>query len=306
MRNPRLEKRLAARDRFLTEDYLRILQRLARLRVATASQLGRLCDPLVDTSPQNVHTRLSRLESHGLLRSGLVRPARGAYSAKAYWLAWPALVALGRADETQLLRRPAQQILEYLVFRNEVYATLRAHGWRVASPVLVPEADHAAYLARYTAWAKAARHRHLATLEHGRAGPAALMQARLDYERVEKFAPTALTFDFAMQLDSNAQPTTMLWLAIDDPRRSIKTQVADLPVELHPELRILLRDHRTHYDLQTQQPYKASKRLRDWHLALTKRFTSPPFTGEQLLATTAQDPPFRDLWAIRTAVPRLT
>lgn len=298
-------KRLDARAAFLKEEHLRVLQRLVRLRVATAAQLARLADPFVGKKQQTVWMRLRRMETHGLIRSALLRPQRGAYSPVFYQCAYGGLDALGRAEETNLLKRPRQHILEFLVLRNELYASARAAGWRLASPVLVPEADQAHYLELYIAWAKAARRRHLDTLRARGASVAEIQIARLDYERVEKFAPRALTFDFLMRLGQDGVPSELALLIVDDPRRSIRAQAADLPSEIHPGLRLVLRDHLTRYDLGAGTTYRESRRLAEWRLALTKRYTTLPFTGEQLLHDAAASPLFPDLWAVRTAAPKV-
>lgn len=305
MSRPSTKKRLDARAEFLTEEHLRILQRLARLRVATGPQLQRLCDPLVGTTQQNTHKRLARMVKHGLLKTALVRPSRGSYSPIFYHLAFGGLAALGRPNETSLLRRPRQHILDFLIFRNEVHAHAREHGWRLAVRDLVPEADHVRYLELYVAWAKATRRRFYEQLRARGAGHAELQIAKLDYERVEKYAPAALTFDFLMKLGADNVPAEIALLVVDDPRRSIAAQAADLPSELHPGMRLLLRDHGTRYDLGAHTTYRVNPRLAHWRLALTKRYTTLPFTGEKLLAEAESNSLFPDLWATRTAAPKV-
>jgi hypothetical protein len=305
MNPPTRKQRLASRANFITEEHLRILQRLARLRVATSPQLHRLCEPLAGSSERNTRERLTRMVKHGLLQATLVRPSRGAYSPIFYQLAFPGLLALGRRDDSNLLRRPKQHILEYLIFRNELYAHARADGWRLGVPALVPEADHPRYLALYVAWAKASRKRYLEQLRSRGASVADLQIAKLDYERVEKFAPAALTFDFLLKLGADGVPSEVVLVVLDDPRRSIPKQAADLPSELHPETRLLLRDHQTRYDLGAHTTYRENPRLGRWRLALTKKYTTLPFTGEWLLAGAGQPPLFPDLWAVRTSAPKV-
>jgi DNA-binding Lrp family transcriptional regulator len=304
MTSPR-DKRLAARQAFLTEDHLRVLQRLARLRIATPDQLRRLADPFVGSSPRNVRERVARLEKHGLIARTLLHPQRGAYSPVCYRLAYGGLAALARPTEVDLLRRPRQHILEYLVFRNEAWATAREAGWRLGIPALVPEGDHQRYLDLYVAWAKSTRRRHYQQLQASGAGVADLQIAKLDFERVEKFAPKALTFDFIFKLSTDGIPNELALLVLDDPRRSIPAQVADLPSELHPEVQLLLRDHLTRYDLGAHTTYRENPRLARWRLALAKKYTTLPFTGERLLAEADATPLFPDLWAVRTAAPKV-
>ncbi len=300
------ERRLEARARFIGRDHQRILQQLARLRVATASQLQRLCEPLCGTAPQTAHERLTRMIRHGLLRTGLARPSRGAYSPVYYQLTVPGLAALQREHERYLAQRPRQHILEYLIFRSEVHATVRAAGWYVASPDVTPEAAQPRYLAVFARWAKRDRQRHLERLSQEIATPACvLMAAQLDAERVEKFLPSSLTFEFIVRLDEAREPVDLALLIVDDPRRSIRAQLEELPGELHPGMRIVLRDHKTHYDTISGRTYKDNPRLAEWRLALEKRYPSEPASAEVLLAREARDPLFPDLWAIRTGAPRV-
>ncbi len=299
-------QRLARRERFLTDDHQRILQRLVRLRAATASQLARLCAPLAGRGHSTIHERLGRMVAHGLLQGGLVRPSRGAYSSTYYQVAHAGLAALGRETEKHLLRRPRQHILEYLVFRAEVYATLRHTGWHIGSPVLTPRADQQRYLTLFTRWAKQDRERHYAMLCQRRGTPqSALMVARQDAERVEKFAPHDVTFEFIVKVNDALEPVALALLILDDPRRSVRTQLSQLPGELHPGMRIILRDHRTRYDSLTGRTYLDNPRLGQWKLALTRRYTTEPATAKDLLARELRDPLFPDLWAVRTAAPRI-
>ena len=299
------EARVRARRAYLTAEHVRILQRLVRLRAATSRQLHRLCDPLMGMDERAVRRRLERMEKHRLVKSGVLRPQRGAFSPLYYQLAYGGLVELGRGEDVQLTKRPPQHVLEYLIFRNEVYATARAAGWRLAAPVLVPEHDHASYLALYTSWAKRARLGHLEALRARKAHAGEMLMARLDHERVEKFAPTELSFDFIMRLGDDGTPIEVALLVVDDPRHSIRTQVGCLPAELQPGLRLVLRDHLTRYDLLAGKTYGVSRRLREWQAALAKRYTTLPFTGEALLAEADANPLFPDVWAVRTAAPKL-
>ena len=299
-------QRLARRERFLTGDHQRIPQRLVRLRVATAPQLERLCTPLAGRARSVVHQRLRRMVLHGLLQTGLVRPSRGAYSSVYYQAAHAGLVALGREAEKHLLRRPRQHILEYLVFRAEVYATVRHAGWHIGSPVLTPRADQQRYLALFRRWAKQDRERYHAELCQRRGTPqSVLMAARQDAERVEKFAPRELTFEFILKVNDAREPVGLALLVLDDPRRSVRAQLSQLPGELHPGMRIILRDHRTRYYTLTGRTYLDNPRLRQWKLALARRYTTEPAAAEELFARELRDPLFPDLWAVRTAAPTI-
>jgi hypothetical protein len=306
-------KHLAARQRFLSEDHYAILRKLARVRVATAPQLARLCDPFLrnknggPSRPQTVWQRLKRMEAHGLLRSRLARPQRGAYSPLYYRLAHGGLTALGRADELHLIRRPRQHILEFLLFRNEIYATLRADGWFIGGPDYVPARDHAGYLDFFVTWAKRCYQRHLHALQARRNPPAPtdlLMLARQDFDRVERFAPTTLGFEFFFKLGPDRVPSDLYFLAVDDPRRSVKRQADAFPSDWPPYTGLLLRDHLTHYDLARRMPYRRNKRLHDWELELRKH--SPPADmgmGQRLFDEGIASAIYPDLWAVRTAIP---
>lgn len=298
MSSAALQKR-DARARFLNEEYLRILQRLARLRVATGSQLHRLAEPLAGHHFSNTKQRLARMVKHGLLQTGKLRPARGAYSAHYYQLAYAGIAALDRSRDTSLIRRPRQHILEYLVFRAEVYATARSAGWRLAGPTLTPAADHAAYLAIFAAWGEKALTRQVEQLRTAHAPQDLVARARQDLARVGKFLPGALSFDFFFRLDAERKPEDLILVIVDDPRRSIDSQLRLLPPEMYPGTRLLLRDHLTRYDLGSRRPYRLNDRLRPWRRALVDRYQD---LGERLLKN---DRLFPDLWAVRTAAPSL-
>jgi hypothetical protein len=293
-------RRYDARARFLTEDHVRVLQRLARLRVATASQLHRLAEPLTGHHRSNTQQRLARMVKHGLLQTGKLRPFRGAFSVHYYQLAYPGLTALGRTRETALIRRPRQHILEYLVFRAEVCATARAAGWRLAGPTLTPEPDHRAYLAVFGEWARRALKKRLEGLRLARASRDLIARAEQDVDRLHRFLPAALTFDFLFRLGTDRAPEDLLLAIVDDPRRSIEAQVRLLPPEIYPGMRLLLRDHLTRYDLASREPYRMNNRLLRWRRALVGRYQE---LGEELVRS---DTLFPDLWAVRTATPELS
>ena len=55
------------------------------------------------------------------------------------------------------------------------------------------------------------------------------MAARQDAERVEKFAPRELTFEFIVKVNDARELVDLALLILDDPRRSIRAQLSQLP-----------------------------------------------------------------------------
>ena len=308
-------KHVVTRDRFLTDDHYAVLRKLARVRVATASQLARLCDTFLinqngkASRPQTVWMRLKRMEAHGLVKSQLARPGRGAYSPLYYQLAHGGLTALGRADDLHLARRPRQHILEFLLFRSEVYATLRADGWFIGGPGYLPSRDHAAYLEFFVTWAKRCCQRQLRELKAKRDPPAGMdliMMADRDVRLVERFSPSTLCFDFFFKLGPDRIPSDLYLLVVDDPRRSVKKQAGALPKLWPPYTRLFLRDHLTHYDLPRGVLYRRNRRLHLWELELRKISPFSDFDmGQRLFDEGIASAIYPDLWAVRTAAPEL-
>ncbi len=311
---------IAKREKLINDEHYAVLHRLALLRVATLEQLRRLCDPFVrnrlgkPTSRQGVHQRLEVLVNHGLLRAGLSRPEKGAYSSHYYQLTWAGAKQLGRGADNTLFRRPVYDVLQYLLFRNEAYATLKADGWYVAGPDYTPESDHSNYLGLYVQFAKRSFTRRLDELEaRGRIDVPTLMMARQDAARVEQFAPKALSFDFFFKVDKDRNPSELHFLAIDDPRRSVKSLVKQLPADWPPDSRLLLRDHVSAFDTTRQLLLRTNRRLGFWERLLRARYA--PSTnihlGQQLyddsitnLTNTERPSLYPTLWAVRLGLPR--
>lgn len=287
-----------------TELQVRVLQQIARLRVVSAPQAHRLVDHFAGRTLDNTYRRLQTLTRNGLLRPQLVRPDRGRFSPTFYALTSPALRILKRERDRHLLARPPQHVLEYLLFRNDVYAAARAAGWIVASPVLTPPDFHGRALETFRAWAADAKKREVHELQAAGRPPAEVARAAQALERLPRFLPTALTFEFLLRR-SERSPEVIL-LVIDDPRRAVKVQAQNLPhadperrIQLPdgvslvlPGVRLLLRDAESRYDTAGRTVYRPSPRLRAWRRQLAERF------GENAVAVQSTD----DLNALRRAV----
>jgi hypothetical protein len=280
-----------------TELQVRVLQQIARLRVVSAPQAHRLVDHFASHTLDNTYRRLKTLTRNGLLRAQLVRPDRGRFSPTFYALTSPALRILKRERDRYLLARPPQHILEYLLFRNDVYAAARTAGWIVASPVLTPPEHHGRALEAFRAWALDAKRRELLELQSAGRPPADVARAAQDLERLPRFLPTALTFDFLMRRNRVERSTDVILLVLDDPRRAVTVQAADLP-RVDPErrvplpagrhltvpgLRLMLRDAASRYDVAGRTVYRASARLRAWRRVLADHF------GEAAVAAQSTD-----------------
>jgi hypothetical protein len=294
----------------LSAEQLRILQRLAQLRAATAPQLHALLDFLRESKPRTTYARLERLVRDGYVRTDLIRPERGRFSPYFYGLASAGLAILKRENERSvLLTRPRQPILRYLLFRNEIYARARMAGWLIASPVLASPEAQLRYLQVFNEWAIDAKKRELAEVQARGWGPMDVAAVKQDAEQLPRFLPKALSFEALLKLDRSGRATDVVLLIVDDPRRSVKRQSEGLPhvdperthkerkTERHyklPGLRLLLRDVESEYDLTRAEVFKASTRLRTWRRVLLERFGETK--GRVLLST---DTLFPDLWAHR-------
>ena len=115
--------------------HLRVLARIARLRIITPAQARWLVGDYDGLCQSAVEKNLGRLAKHQFLKAELVEPRSGAVSAIFYRLTWRAGYLLSADPARMLFARPVQHILRYLLFRNTVYAQARADGWRLASPI---------------------------------------------------------------------------------------------------------------------------------------------------------------------------
>lgn len=306
---------IGRRARALSQEQLRILQRLAQLRAATAPQLQGLLDFLRDSVPQATYSRLQRLVRDGYVRMDLVRRERGRFSPAFYALASKGVATVRReAQRSLLLSRPPQRILEYLLLRNEVFARARGDGWLIASPVLASPDALTRYRQVFNDWALDAKARELAEVQARSWSPMDVAQVRRDAEQLSAFLPKALTFDFLVKMDRSGRARDVVLLLIDDPRRSVTRQGASSvlpsvsplrsltdrrtrqPYTL-PGLRLLLRDTLSEYDVGTLTLARASPRLRAWRRLIVEKYGETG--GQQLLAT---DTLFPDVWARRIGV----
>ena len=296
----------------LNDEQLRILQRIARLRAVTVPQAHALVEGLAGSSVRNVYARFARLARDGFLAMDLVWPSRGRYSPFYYRLASAGLRVIRRQRERHLLARPSQPILEYLLFRNEVYAAARRGGWLIASPLLTRADLHASALETFRSWALAAKEREADVLRAAGRPPAEIARVAEERERLPRFLPTSLKFEYLFKRGAAGRATDVVLLVIDDPRRPVRRtsgrgQAAALP-HVDPErvlqiggrelvlpgLKLLLRDCQSRYDLARREVFQPSPRLRAWRRALAAHY------GQEFLAT---DVLFPDLWAHRVGAP---
>lgn len=270
-----------------------LLERLTRLRVVTAPQAHLLTPDFAKRSLRNAYHRLATLVRHRWLVMDAVAPSRGAATAHYYRLGYRALRPLGVEKRVTLLQRPAQHVLEYLLFAAEVYARAIAAGWYVGSPAFLAPKNHAAALARFCEFLKRRALERLKAAEARHAPPAELLEARRSAEQLPKFLPQQLNFEFLYRLDARGQTDTIVLLLVDDVRRSVASQVAALPLVARADCGLLVRDNDSVWDAQTQALAFAGPRLPELRRAVAARF------GEAFLST---DTEFAQLWA-RTARP---
>lgn len=156
---------------------------------------------------------------------------------------------IGREDERSVLAvRPKQHILEYLLFRNDIYARALAAGWKLASPTVSPPERIPAFLAAFNEWAIRAKTAEVNALRTaGKAWDVRLAEGQL--ERLPKFLPTKFTFEFLYRLGADRRVAELVLLVVDDPRRAVsrgnrpfvagaRFQIDDLPLELPLGLKI--------------------------------------------------------------------
>jgi hypothetical protein len=226
-----------------------VLSRIARFRITTAAQARVLFPEYEGTSIQNVRARLRRLVEIEVLEAQPVRPQRGAAAEYLFRLSGVGLRMLGREEERSVLAvRPKQHILEYLLFRNDVYARALAAGWKLASPTVSPPERIPAYLDAFNDWATRAKSAEVDALRAaGREWDVRMAEGQL--ERLPKFVPKELTFEFLYRLGADRRVAELVLLVVDDPRRAVsrgnrpfvagaRFQIDDLPLEVPPGLKI--------------------------------------------------------------------
>jgi hypothetical protein len=276
------------------EELIPFLKRLARLRVITAWQARQLFEPYGRRHISNVFRAFDKYERRGYLRCALLRPSEGARSRHFYSPTPKGLRLLGLEASRSLVLRPPQHVLEYLVFRNEVYATARANGWLVGSPILSRPKDRPQFLELFRRWATGTKAAQLAQAKAGAFAAAEVLRLEQDLERLPRFLPTELTFELLVRVSTGLVPTALVLLLIDDVRRSVERQVEALPAA-YDGLSICLKDSQSRYDTARRELYWTSPRLKRWRCALAARY------GDEVLET---DTLFPDLWARRLAMPR--
>lgn len=233
VRSKRVQPGRQKRELVLTKVHLALLRRLASLRVMTAEQAHWLFTPFSSKNSEtgdrktesNTRKRLAALVKNRYISTERIRPDRGAYSKIYYRLANRGLVAIGRAEDTRLITRPPQHVLEYLLFRNSVYAEALASGWLVATPVLHPPSNHGALLARFGDYVRAQWAERIRVLEQKKVSANAVAMEKADFARIDKELPSALTFDFLVRFAPGAgpadTPSDVVLVVVHDPRRAI-------------------------------------------------------------------------------------
>ncbi|NTX67639.1 hypothetical protein HUA74_44030 [Myxococcus sp. CA051A] len=300
----------------LPEDLRQLLARLARLRVVTGPQAYWLHEPFrtISTAPTRVAptnrarseraalARLNTLVKHGYLAREPENPSLGARTRSVYRLRNAGVTAAGEAGNTYLLQRPPPEVLKYLLLRNDVYAAARAAGWRIASTVLSP-AHERRYLELHGVWTALRMRKAYEALQRGGAGPAALQAAADDIRQLRATLPTALTWEYLYRQDSTGAPVEVVLLVVDDPRRSVPAQLAQLPGIGLEDAGLLLRDIGSTYDLSTGLVTE-SERIGRWRKLLAARF--PPARYPRLVSTLSVLPAIWANYFGTTAAPQLS
>lgn len=250
-----------------------LLDRLTRLRVVTASQAHQLTPTLARRTLRNAYHRLSRLVAQGWLAMDAVAPHRGAAAPHYYRPSYKALRHLGLEKKLGLIQRPAQHVLDYLLFRAEIYARAEQGGWYIGSPIFLQSEKHSVVLARFCEYLKRRALERYKAAQANAASSAILLQLRAEIERLPLFLPKELTFEFLYQVDSKtAQTTSVVLLLIDDVRRSIKSQVEALPLAAKQNCEIVIRDCESVWNPDEGAHAFVGRRLIDLRQAVTSRF----------------------------------
>lgn len=305
----------------LSPEQIQTLRELARYRTVTCAQAQVLFRHFRDASSRANYKKLERLADRGLVNLHPILPEKGRFSAVYYALTAKAVDLLNKlaAPGTKtlsrplLVRRPPQHLLNYFLFRNTVYAEALAAGWLVASPRLFPADRHPQMLKVFNGWVLDTMTKLVRDLQLAGAPPMDLARLVEEAGRKDAELPKALTFEYLVRM-ADKQASDVVLLIVDDPRRSVARQAAELPPRLLlppagkrsfsragqavavacPGLRVLLRDAESIYDMKTSSVARATPRLREWHRHLVDRYR------DEILLT---DTLFPSLWARRINEP---
>lgn len=254
-------------------DYARpLLERLLRLRVCTARQAHLLTPALAQRSLRNAYHRLAGLVAQGWLVTDAIVPSRGTATAYYYRPSFQALASMGLASKVGYLQRPPQHVLEYLLFRVDVYVQARAAGWFVASPYFLAPAQHAGALTHLNHFLQSRAQERLRVAQAEHAAPARVAELKVALERLPHFAPKALTFEFLFRADPRGRVSDVVLLLVDDVRRSVAAQVDALPLAAKGECRVLIRDCDSVWNAEANAPHLLGPRLGDLRRAVSQRF----------------------------------
>lgn len=231
-----------------------------------------LTPALAQRSLRNAYHRLSRLVAKGWLVTDAIVPSRGTATAYYYRPSFQALGSMGLASKVGYLQRPPQHVLEYLLFRVDVYVQARAAGWFVGSPHFLAPAQHAGALAHFNAFLQARALERVRTAETEHAAPARIAELKLALERLPHFTPKELGFEFLFRTDPKRRVSDVVLLLVDDVRRSVAAQVDALPLAAKGECRVLIRDCDSVWNAETNAPHLLGPRLGDLRRAVSQRF----------------------------------
>lgn len=271
-----------------------LLDRLVRLRVCTASQAHLLTPAFASHSLRNAYHRLSVLVRNGWLVMDAVAPQRGASAPRYYRPSHRALRAMQLEKRVGLLQRPAQHVLEYLLFRTEVYARARAAGWWVGSSTFLAPAAAGRALETLHSFLKARALARFRAAEAKRL-PAPIAEARTALEQLPAFLPAKLDFEFLYRVDAKNRPSHVVLLLVDDVRRSVVSQVDALPLVARHDCGILIRDCDSVWNPDTRSLHFTGARLVDLRRGVSSRLGAP------LLDTDVELP---SVWARFTRPPQ--
>lgn len=170
---------------------------------------------------RNTRMRLQRLAKEGFIKSALTHPEKGGYSGIYYRLGGKGLRVLGIPEEKNLLRRPVEPVLRYLLLRNEVYARARQDGWYVLSPLFFPKEKHAGFLKHIESFV---------TQQLRRLAGRGDKEAEYKLSRLKTYLPDRFTFDCLLKVDAATnRPSALVLVVVDDVRRAIVAQKRTKP-----------------------------------------------------------------------------
>lgn len=256
----------------IPEHALPLLERLVRLRVCTAPQARLLSPALARRGVRNAYCRLATLVRQGWLVADAVTPHRGAVTAFYYRPSHRALRRLGLERKVGLLQRPAQHVLEYLLFRTEVYTRARAEGWYVGSPSYLAPAQRAAALEHFNGYLQRRAVERYRAAQASQAGPSVVGELRVAAERLQAFLPKELDFEFLYRVDAAGHVSELVLLLVDDVRRSVTSQVGTLPLAAGLDCSVLIRDCDSVYCRETASVRFVGARLRELERGVRERF----------------------------------